>query len=70
METLPAIKYLEQLPEPAKTQAIQAAEEQALETRMQPVSNLASALSISFLWERTEQGRQYWLEISYRSLFN
>lgn len=70
METLPAIKYLEQLPEPAKTQAIQAAEAQRLETRLEPVTTLAGALSVSFLWDRTEQGRQYWLDISYRSLFN
>lgn len=69
METsLTAIEFLQKLPEPIKTKALSAAESQCLETANMPVDTISMALSVAFLWDKTREGRAYWLEVSYKSL--
>ena len=70
MSALKAIDYLQQLPEPVKSQALEAVEEQKLETANMECFTLSMALSVAFLWDNTKQGRSYWLNIASKLLVN
>lgn len=66
MTEQPAIKVLEQLPEPYKSQAIKEAKRQQLETAELPVSKVDVALATAFLWYNTPQGAAYWRDVARR----
>ncbi len=65
METsLTAIKILEQLPEPIKSEALAEAKKQKLETRFMECPSLQCALACCFVWSQSPQGYDYWSKIA------
>lgn len=64
MTEQPAIKVLEQLPEPFKSEAISEAKRQHIYSMEYEAHSLSSAIATAFLWYNTPQGAAYWRDVA------
>lgn len=56
------LDWYDQLPEPIRSQAIE-----NYDGMYKGAEYLARAISLGFVWSKTDQGRQYWLDITLKS---
>lgn len=53
-------EWLEELPEPYRTQAIENTEDELL---LERVESLKKAVKCAFIWNKSPQGHEYWSEL-------
>lgn len=63
-----ALEYLDDLPEPIRSQAIKEARKQDISTLFAPCYSTAAALPLAFLWTFSEQGWEYWQQVTHQLL--